>query len=443
MKRFQRIRQLQQRLAEMRGEGRKLSLSIDTLEAVPTEKQKETHEADLKTARDRVAALATEIPKVEEELTGEIQKAGYDSLFEEPKREALQGRETRDNNGRQSLETYGWSNLGEFAIAVAAACKPGGSGNIDARFRAAPANYHESAGSEGYLVPPAFRQSIYELVFNGADLVNTVDTEPTESNIVQYVADETTPWGSSGVQAYWRGEGQQMSATKLSNKLRTLQLHELYAFVLGTGELLEDATRLAGRLTTKAAQAIRWKASESILRGNGVGQPLGFFTSPALVTVDKENGQAADTINTTNIAKMFSRILLGAGDKPMWLANRDIVPQLVGLTIGNQPVWTQPMAGLRDAPGGTIMGIPIEFSEHSNTLGDAGDLALVNGMGYYSPQKRSGIAFASSIHLYFDYNIEAFRWTFRMGGQPYLSAPITPYKGSATKSHCIILAARD
>ena len=62
--------------------------------------------------------------------------------------------------------------------------------------------------------------------------------------------------------------------------------------------------------------------------------------------------------------------------------------------------------------------------------------------GYYSSVKSGGIKFAASMHLYFDYDIEAFRWTFRMGGQPYLSAPVSQAKGSQTLSHFITLAER-
>jgi hypothetical protein len=38
--------------------------------------------------------------------------------------------------------------------------------------------------------------------------------------------------------------------------------------------------------------------------------------------------------------------------------------------------------------------------------------------------------------------LTAFRWLFRLGGQPFLSAPVTPAQGSNTRSHFIALAAR-
>jgi hypothetical protein len=63
-------------------------------------------------------------------------------------------------------------------------------------------------------------------------------------------------------------------------------------------------------------------------------------------------------------------------------------------------------------------------------------------MGYEAFRKQNGVSFAESIHLFFDYNVRAFRWIFRIGGQPVLSAPVTPARSAATKSHFVGLAAR-
>ena len=81
------------------------------------------------------------------------------------------------------------------------------------------------------------------------------------------------------------------------------------------------------------------------------------------------------------------------------------------------------------------------FTEHAQTLGTAGDVTCANMAGYYSVTK-GGVDFASSIHLYFDQNLTAFRWTFRLTGQPMLSKPVQPANGATTKSHFVSLANR-
>lgn len=344
----------------------------------------------------------------------------------------------------------GFANVAEFARSVHAAAVSGAP--VDERLRAlyhpgtpgaAPSNYHlEGHSAEGYEVPVQARQEIWQLVFGTDDLLSMIQTEPTAGNAVDLTADETTPWAASGVRAYWRSEAQQMTATKLNTEPRIVRLHELYAFVTATDEVLADAPRLQSRIMQKAPLAISWKASEAIFAGTGAGQPLGMTTAPAFVAVAKESGQAAATLLPKNILNVYSRRLAMPGARWVWLANSDIVPQLVDLKIGNEPSWTAQSQGLQDAPAGRLLGLPIIFNEHSKTLGTVGDLCLVDLNGYYAAIKSGGIKFDSSIHLFFDYNVTAFRWVFRLGGQPFLSAPVSPAQGSNTKSHFLGIATR-
>jgi HK97 family phage major capsid protein len=221
---------------------------------------------------------------------------------------------------------------------------------------------------------------------------------------------------------------------------REVKLHKMFAFVTATEELLEDAPRLESRLRVKAPEAIRWKATDAIMYGDGVGKPKGYFGSDALVSIAKESGQAAKSVVAKNIAKMYARNLNPG--RAHWIVNSDVLPEIMTLQIGSQPIWTPPNSGFKNAPGGFLLGRPIQFSEHAKTVGDKGDIQFVDPMGYYAPTKRGGIKFDSSIHLYFDYDLSAFRWTFRFGGQPYLSAPVTPKNGNSEKSHFVTLNER-
>lgn len=348
--------------------------------------------------------------------------------------------------------THGFKDIAEFSHSVRSASVQGGT--IDDRLNgpgmsAAPTGFHQGGGDagEGFSVPPAYRDEIFEVMEAVDEFSGLVDEEPTDKREVKTVADETTPWGATGVQARWRSEGSQMSPSQMSDQSRTVPLHEMYAFVLATGELLEDSPRLANRLTRRAGEAIAWKRNNSMVDGTGAGQPLGWHNAgnAALITVAKESGQTAATINAQNVLKMMTRLYVLPGDQPFWLANRNIIPQLATMTIGDQPVWMPP-AGLAAAPGGFLLGYPVRFSEHANSLGSRGDLQLISPRGYYALRRDAGPALARSMHLYFDYNIEAFRWLTRFGGQPHLSAPVVPPTaagGSAnSKSNFVTLAER-
>lgn len=349
----------------------------------------------------------------------------------------IEMRERNDDDPKR-----GFADIAEFALAVKGLYTPGGAQDMRLLIGAAPTDYHQESGSsEGRMVPPAFRQEVWEVATEEDALLPETDNEPTGSNAVDFLRDETTPWGTTGVVAKWRGEGTQMTPSKLVTEGEQMRLHDLYAFVTATDQLLSDAPRLATRLTRKAGQAIRWKMNQSIVGGTGAAQPLGYMKAGCLVSVAKETSQAADTVVAANVAKMYSRII-GANDA-IWFINQDVLPQLMVMTIGNQPIWTAPNQGFKDAPGGLLLGRPVRFSNHCETVGDKGDIHLANlRQGYYSITSEGGVQFASSMHLYFDYGLQAFRWTFRMNGQPYLSAAISPNKGSSTRSHFVVLDER-
>lgn len=340
------------------------------------------------------------------------------------------------------VDNGGFANLGEFAQAVRYANPAAGE-----RFRmddrlAAPANVHIETGdgAGSFLVPAEFRQQIVNLVFsNGADpVMDLIVPEVTASNRVVGLGDENFPWGGNGIRAQWRSEAEQMLPSRLALTPRETKLGELYAFILVTEELLEDAPRVANLLTTHAAAAIRWKAAEAFMYGDGIEKPLGWMNAPATIAIAKDTGQTAATITASNVSRMWARMI-----NPMqasWLVNSDALPALMDMknSIG-LPMW---QGNFQEAPGGTLLGRPLYTNDHSRSVGQYGDIQFVNPKGYEAFRKLNGASFADSIHLYFDYNIRAFRWVFRIGGQPVLSKPVTPANGGNGKSHFVTLAER-
>ena len=384
-------------------------------------------------------ALESEIDRVKGEIATVEQMA--------ERRRNMAGVPTGRNsvNDLNPEETGGFANLGEFAASVHHAVRSRDIGGVvDPRLvTMAQAEVHQGGQTdgEGYMLPPQYRDQIWELVTGFDEFGGVIDEEPTARREVKLYGDETTPWASAGITAYWRAEGTKMDASKLEATERNVPLHELYTLALATEELLEDAPRLNNRLGRKAAQAIAWKKNLAIVEGNGVGQPLGWMKGKSLIKVGKKDGQVAGTLVAENIIDMFARLQTIPGDKPFWMINRDVLPQLMFLKIADKPMWV-PSNGMADAPGGYLLGLPIRFSEFAESIGTCGDIQLISPMGYYGARRASGIKHDTSIHLYFDYNVKAFRWVFRYGGQPHLIKPVTPAKGGATRSHFITLADR-
>jgi HK97 family phage major capsid protein len=434
------LKKLRQQRAEAAASGK---IKVARLNALLEKAElTEAEQAELAKLEAEVDALEQSVTELDKEITAEEKNARRASLFGSTSLSGGPALATVVNDVNPE-RTGGFRGVAEFATSVR---NLHANGIADPRFSAAASGYQQNQGSsgEGVLVPTEFREQIWSLVFADDDLLGFCNPEPTQGNSVGIAKDETTPWGASGVQAAWRSEGTQMIASKAAVTPALLQLHELYAFVLATQEVLDDAPRLQNRILVQAARAIRWKAFEGVVWGDGNGKPLGFMNSKALVTVAAEAGQSANTIVVQNVLKMYARLLDMPGGNPMWLANRDTLPQLGGLTIGNNAAWlpiNQPLAG--SPKGGMFLGEGLQFNEHMQTLGTLGDIVLADLSGYALATKvGGGIDFAASIHLFFDQNIAAFRWIFRLGGQPYLSAPVAAAKGSSTKSHFVALAAR-
>ena len=356
------------------------------------------------------------------------------------------------SDNRADDPMHGFQSVGEFLQTVCQAQKHGNS--LDERLligsnrnAAAPSTIGNegSAQDGGFLVPPQFAREIFQLSLGEDSLLPLTDNVEITGNTMAFPKDETTPWGSNGIRAFWQGEASTATATKPVLGLATLRLKKLMALVPVTDELLDDTNALSSYLPDKIATSIRWKTNESILFGSGSGVPVGCMGSATTVTVAKESGQLTQTIQAQNLAKMISRLPPASFAKAVWIVNNDVLPALFTLTLGNYPIYLPTglgVGGIQVSPYGTLLGRPVFVSQHANTFSSQGDILLADLSYYQTITKAGGLQTATSMHLYFDADLTAFRTTFRMDGQSKIAAPISPAKGSTTMSPFIQLGAR-
>lgn len=270
---------------------------------------------------------------------------------------------------RESDPRHGFHSVGEFLKTVCHAQKPGNA--IDERLligsnrgAAVPSNFGNegSAQDGGFLVPPQFAQEIFQLSLGEDSLLPLTDNVEITGNTMAFPKDETTPWGTNGIRAYWQGEATPAVNTKPVLGLSTLRLKKLMALVPVTDELLDDTNALSTYLPDKIATSIRWKTNESILFGSGTGVPLGCMNGTTTVTVAKESGQATQTLLAQNLAKMISRLPPGSFASAVWIVNNDVLPALFTLTLGNYPIYLPVginVGGIQVSPYGTLLGRPV------------------------------------------------------------------------------------
>lgn len=335
---------------------------------------------------------------------------------------------------------WGFGNFNEFVAAVKRSSAKGG--HVDPRLvgnAAAPSSYgSEGVGADGgFAVPPDFRDTIMQKVLGEQSLLPLTDQQISSSNSITFPADETTPWQSSGgIQAFWEGEGEPKQQSKPDLTAKLVKLNKIIALVPLSDELLEDSAAMASYVNRKAPEKINARINEAIVRGSGQGMPLGILRSPATVVVPKEAGQAADSVVFSNITKLWTAITPAARRKARWLMNPDVEQHLMTMQFpgtGTAVPAFVPPGGLSGAPYGTLLGRPIIYSEAMAPVGEQGDIVFGDLANYLSAVKTGGIRSEVSMHLWFDYDLTAFRFVLRVGGQPWWNSPIVPASIASTK----------
>jgi HK97 family phage major capsid protein len=339
----------------------------------------------------------------------------------------------------------GFSSIGEQLLAIKTAEKASLE-HWDDRLKAiaakAPTGYNEGRGEDGgFLVQQDFNSQLQERAVDSGQLASRVDMQNVSGNGLVWndLQDYTRTAGSRPVSVYWTAEAGEIVKSKAKIQRREMRLEKLAGLYYATEELLEDDVALTGRVNSWFGREFAFTLDNVIFEGDGAGKPKGITNSDALVTVAKETGQSAATVVAANITKMYARMPAMLQDGAVWICNQTVFPQLPLMTIGDQPVWLPP-TGLAGAPNGLLLGKPIIFTEQCETLGTKNDIMYVN-LGEYLMISKGGIKAASSIHVRFIYDEQAFRFTMRTNGQSAWKSAMTPAKGD-TLSPFVTLAAR-
>lgn len=382
-------------------------------------------------------------------------KADVKKLAEQPN--YGYNRDTVPAEARSAEEgKWGFKSLGEqlHAIADVEISRRSGEMKIDKRLHGgvqkAPTGMSEMVGSEGgFPLAPTFVSSILEITHEEFNLLDQTDKHDITSPSVKVNAvDEKSRANGSrygGIRGYWANEGDSMTASKPTWRQITLNPHKLFVLYYATEELLADGGQMLSTSVNRyAAKEINFLTTDAILNGTGAGQPQGILNSGAKVKVSALAGQATKTVVSQNVVQMWSQLHVGSRNTAIWLVNQEVEAQLPFMTIGTAgaqlPVYLPP-GGLSDKPYGTMMGRPVRAIEQCAGLGTEGDIMLIDPKQYISAT-RGAVQSSMSIHVAFLTDESVFKFTFRVDGQPWWSAALTPYKGSATQSPFITLAAR-
>ena len=347
---------------------------------------------------------------------------------------------------------FGWNHGGDFFGAIMdVGMWPSQAMDKRLDLSAAGAGLNQAIGSEGgFLVPTEFSTMIWDGMRKQIDnLVEltvqfTVTGEAIEIPAVDET-DRTTGNRFGGVQGFFINEADLITRSNPTFRRVKLEPHELAVLIPITNKLMRNSPIALGEFMTKAASdEINFLASNAIINGTGAGQPLGILNSGARVTVAAEGGQAADTVVFENINNMWLRMWAPSRRNAVWVINQDIEAQLAEMSLavgtGGSTVFL-PAGGVADRPFDTLKGRQIMPVEYAATLGDEGDIMLIDFQAYTTGLRRD-IEAATSIHVLFETAQSLFRFMWAIDGKPWITQPLTPFNGANTLSPFVTLAAR-
>ncbi len=243
-----------------------------------------------------------------------------------------------------------------------------------------------------------------------------------------------------GLTASWLPETGEASEVAAQLRLLILTAHKLACFTRVSNELAEDGLSFEQQLNAAMIKTVGWYLDYAFLRGTGAGEPLGVLNDPALITVNKEGGQSADTINYTNLTKMFARLAPQCLANSIWIANSTAIPQLLALSIvvgaggSAVPVLSQENGQF------SMLTRPCIFSEKLPKLGDKGDIILVD-LSQYAIGIRREMLLDKSQHVGWLTDTTGFRLIMRVDGKGTWSKAVTPKEGDSL-SWAVTLQAR-
>jgi HK97 family phage major capsid protein len=226
-----------------------------------------------------------------------------------------------------------------------------------------------------------------------------------------------------------------------------LEKKKLMGIAYLTDELADDAPAAQSLVVDSFTKELGFTVANAIFRGSGVGQPLGFLNSAAVVSQAIEATQTianTDTFISKNVTKMLARIPASLWGEVVFLYNQDLFPKIVNATNGSSgaiPLFMG-MGGLSGSQADTILGRAAYASELCEAEGTVGDIIAIAPSQYHVLGASDTVAFSESIHVRFLYDENTLKFTTRVDGAPVWTSAVTRFKGATTLSPFVTLAAR-
>lgn len=305
-----------------------------------------------------------------------------------------------------------------------------------------------SGAGGGYLVPAEFQTQLRAimgeqgLIRGRATVIRMGRRELQIPVLDQTGTTAGIPHWFGGLRFYWAEEAEQKTESDPAFRQVKLVAHKLIGYTRASDELVDDsalslADFLAGPMGF-AGGAV-WMEDYAFLRGNGAGQPLGIINAGATIQVARA---AVGAIGFVDLANMLEHFL--PSGKGIWLCTQSALADLIqmsGPAANASYLWLNgPFnGGATGGVNGTLLGMPIRFSEKNPLIGAVGDIVLAD-LSYYLIGDRQATTVESTKFDRWQYDQTSWRMVHRVDGQPWLSAPLTYQDGETQVSPFVELS---
>ena len=457
------INELKRQKAAKLDEAKRITDELDAPDCDLTDEQRETRSTKADKLVAESESLNTKIADAEETGRQSAERArriealsgGDDNrraVTEQPNNSGLPRVEASEPNWEKD-PMRGFARPRDFFTAVVnATLRPSATDErlkyLDAgKYKAAVGSDEQSGASDpygGFFVPEGMSPDLLMVAADANPLLALATRLPMDSPVVKInsrVDKNHSTSVSGGFTVSRRSETGGFNSSRMETEQITLTANTLGGLAYATQELLDDSPRsVAALIEAGFRDEFASQSYLDMLTGTGVGEPEGVKDSAATVAVAKEGSQAADTINGTNLLKMRQRAYRFGNS--VWVANHDTYLQLSTahstLTNDDRPLFSH--GNGTDVPD-TLLGRPIFFTEFAETVGDKGDIYLLD-MSQYLYGVYQPLQTGESIHVRFSNHEQAFKFTMRDAGAPWWRSALTPKKGANTLSPFVTLAAR-
>lgn len=238
---------------------------------------------------------------------------------------------------------------------------------------------------------------------------------------------------ASGIASQARAEGGAYTEeTMYAEKVRWEVSDFASGYVKASRELVKDLPMMESLLRIGIEEDVKNKEEFAVLRGSGVGQPLGVITWVGTIEVTE------DTDNTFAVAdmdEMVSRHLVSDSSKTAWVYHHGAYPNVAGMERGNGNAI---MHDVKGALSKYLNGYLQFMSQHLPAQGTTGYVLLGDWSKYFLFELE-GMYIEMSEHADFLNGNIVWRFGKRQDGRPIMTSYVTLADNSTTLSPFIKL----